>query len=97
MTEGPSAEAIDEENRRLHRLRLMVDVTASILMQGRLTQEEAEALVAATRERALALFPDKGETYDLILAPRFSRLIREFVIGPSSARVLYFPQPPGGD
>lgn len=90
--ETERAMAIEEESRRLRYLRVMVDLTTCILMQGRLTREEAETLVAATRQRALALFPDKGETYDLILAPRFARLVREFVaIGPSSAKVLPFP------
>jgi hypothetical protein len=38
-------------------------------------------LVAATRRRALELFPDKEETYELILAPRFARLLDEFTDG----------------
>ena len=50
---------------------------------------EAEDLVAATRRRALALFLDKAETYDLILAPRFARLMRDFVL-PASPKILPF-------
>ena len=91
---GPSA--LEEESRRLRQLRLMVDLTASILMQAHLTHAEAAALVAATREQALALFPDKADTYDLILAPRFARLVREFVDGPA-AKVLSFPRRPLAD
>jgi len=47
--------------------------------------------VAATRRRALELFPGKEDTFDLILAPRFARLIREFAVPSSAANVLPFP------
>jgi len=46
--------------------------------------------VAATRRRALELFPGKEDTFDLILAPRFARLIREFVGPAPPANVLAF-------
>ena len=82
--------AIDDEQHRLRRLRCVVDLAANVLMQGRLSRPEAEALVNATRRQALALFPDKQATYDLILAPRFARLMAEFVV-PERARVLPFP------
>jgi hypothetical protein len=58
---------------------MVVDLTSAILMQGRLSRREAEDLVAATRRRALELFPDKEATYEMILAPRFARLLDEFV------------------
>ena len=87
MTEAERALAVAEEQGRVRRLRMMVDLTTAVLMQGRLTPEEAHALVDATRLRTLELFPDKEETYELILAPRFARLIREFV---QPARVLPF-------
>lgn len=86
-TNPEHVEAVAEEQRRLRRLRTVVDLTTAVLMQGRLTPEEAHDLVAAVRERALELFPDKEATYNLILAPRFERLIREFV---QPARVLPF-------
>ena len=72
------AAAIAEEGRRLRQLRMVVDLTCNVLMQGRLPRGEAEELVAAARRRALELFPDKEATYELILAPRFARLLREF-------------------
>jgi len=86
-----SAAAIAEEGRRLRELRMVVDLTCNVLMQGRLPHGEAEALVAAARRRALALFPDKEATYELILAPRFARLVREFA-PPSAAGVVPFPR-----
>ena len=71
-------EALQDETRRLRMLRTVVDLTTSILQQGRVSRAEAEALVAASRRRILDLFPDKESTYELILAPRFARLIQEF-------------------
>ncbi len=84
-------EAVVEEQGRLRRLRVLVDFTAHVLAQARLTRAEGEALVAATRRRVLELFPDKGETFDLILAPRFSRLIDE--CARPGAKVLPFRRP----
>ena len=49
----------------------------SVLWQSDLPVEEASAMVAETRRFALHLFPDKGQTYDLIYQPRFKRLLFE--------------------
>lgn len=81
--------ALADEARRVRQLRMVVDLTSNVLAQGQLTRAEAEDLVAAARQRALELFPDKAETYDLILAPRFNRLMEEFV-GPARGKVLPF-------
>ena len=81
---------IAEEQRRARRLRTIVDLTTAVLMQGRLTPQEALEIVATARRHALELFPDKEDTYDLILAPRFERLMREFV---QPARILPFRRP----
>ena len=86
----PDPEA--EERRRLRMLRMVVDLTTNVLAQGRMTRAEAEELVAAARRRALELFPDKAATYDLILAPRFARLMDEFA-GPPASNVLPFRRP----
>jgi hypothetical protein len=86
---GPDADALAEEQHRLRRLRVVVDLTASVLAQGGLGRAEAEELVAATRRAVVALFPDKGGTFDLILAPRFARLMDEYVL-PKPGNVLVF-------
>ena len=91
MESQDTSAAVVEEQRRVRQLRAVVDLTTNVLAQGRLTRAEANELVAATRRRVLELFPDKEGTFDLILAPRFARLIREFVEGgPSRGRVLPF-------
>ena len=87
--EAGRREAIAEEKRRLRILRTVVDLTCSVLAQQRMGRAEAEALVAAARARVLELFPDKEATYELILAPRFARLVDEFADKPP-ARVLPF-------
>jgi hypothetical protein len=85
------AEAILEERRRARHLRAILDLTAALLAQQPMSREEAEALVAATRRQALALFPDKGDVFDLVIAPRYARLIADRVKPQRpTARILPF-------
>ena len=83
----------DDEAHRRRQLRMVVDLTCNLIMQGRLGHEEAEALVAAARRRVLELFPDKESTYELILAPRFARLVREFAPPAAASRVVPLVRP----
>jgi hypothetical protein len=70
-----------DEEKRMRRLRLLVDLNQAVLMQANLTLREAFEIMRNTKNAALALFPDKGDVFDLIYAPRFKRIIRErFVI-----------------
>lgn len=74
-------EMLAEEEKRMRRLRWIVDLNQAVLMQADLTLREAFAIIKDTKHAVLALFPDKGEAFDLIYAPRFKRIIRErFVI-----------------
>ena len=73
----PSQEEIQEESRRIRRLRIAVHLALSCIAQGGMSLEEARALEDATRMAALKLFPGKGPTFDLIYAPQFERMIRE--------------------
>ena len=66
-----------EENRKVRRLQIVVDLVMSLLRQSDLPVEEAATLVAETRQYALRLFPDKEQTYDLIYQSRFRRLLAE--------------------
>jgi hypothetical protein len=92
MTTPGHAEAVADEQRRARRLRAVVDLVTSVLMQGRLSRPEAEDLVTAARRQALVLFPDKESTYELVLAPRFARLMDEFVGPPLPRKILPFPR-----
>jgi hypothetical protein len=76
-TPGPTAEAIEQENLKIRRLRLIVDLVSSLLRQTDMPLSEAVRLVRAVRAQALVLFPGKEQVYDLIYAPRFARILRE--------------------
>ena len=89
MSAGADPAAVADEQRRADRLRRTVDVACALLRQGRLTRAEGEAVVAVAREQALGLFPGKGDVFDLVLGPRFRRVLDEFCPAPA-ARVLTF-------
>lgn len=73
----PTKEEIKEEDRKIRLLRRMVDFTFVLIMTSEMDPEEASGHVGALKEFALRLFPDKGEVFDLVYAPRFKRLLRE--------------------
>jgi len=73
----PDKEAVLAEELKLKRLRYLIDFTAALLWQADLTLAQAQNLVADAREKALELFPDKGETFDLIYGSRFRRIVVE--------------------
>jgi predicted HTH domain antitoxin len=68
---------IDEESRRIRRLRIVVNLSLSLIAQGDLPFSEAQELAAAPRRLAEALFPGKGNVYDLLYAPKFRRLMND--------------------
>jgi hypothetical protein len=82
--------AVAEEERRADALRRTVDVACALLRQSRLPRDEAEEIVAFMRQRVLELFPGKEDVFDLVLAPRFARILDEFCV---PARVLPFRRP----
>ena len=71
-----------EEEKRMRRLRWIVDLNQAVLMQADLTLREAFDIIKNTKQVALALFPDKGDVFDLVYAPRFKRIIRERFVVP---------------
>jgi len=73
----PTEAEILEENRKVRRLQVVVDLVTNLLLQSDLPIEEASELVAETRRFALSLFPDKEQTYDLLYQSRFRRLLAE--------------------
>jgi len=77
--EEPQTQAeVEDENRRIRRLQIMMSMVMSVIRQDpSLTIEQASELVANTTRAALALFPDKDFTYDIIYKPRLQRLMRE--------------------
>jgi hypothetical protein len=71
-------EELQDEQRRLRRLQIMVNMVMSVIGQDpSLTLDEASEMVAETRRAALAMFPGKELAFDLIYRPRLQRLMRE--------------------
>ena len=69
---------LEDENRRLRRLQIMMSMVMQVLAQDpNLTLEEASELVAGTKRAALALFPDKEFAFDILYKPRLQRLLNE--------------------
>jgi hypothetical protein len=67
-----------EEQRKIRRLQLMMDMVMSVIGQDQsLTVDEAAELVADSKKAALTMFPDKELVYNLIYKPRLQRLMRE--------------------
>ena len=78
MNGAPTPEQLADETRRARKVRQLVDIATAVIMQSNMTVSDAEALVVGVREHILRLFPDGAETYELIYAARFARLIREY-------------------
>jgi hypothetical protein len=70
-------ESAAEENKKIRRLRFMVDFTLEYIRTQRLSHDQALLVVDGVKRFALGLFPDKEETFDIVYAPRFKRLLNE--------------------
>ena len=69
---------IEHENKMIRRLRFLVDLTfATIAQDNDMTLELEWEHVLALKGAAVAMFPGKEETFDLVYMPRFSRLLAE--------------------
>lgn len=78
MEDRERAAKIELENKMIRRLRFLVDLTfATIAQDNSLTLDEAWEHVLALKGAAVAMFPGKEGTFDLIHMPRFSRLLAE--------------------
>lgn len=69
---------VQEENKKVRRLQMMVDLTIQLLYQTEdLNYKEGLYYIHNARNFALALFPDKADAFDLIYKPRLFRVLRE--------------------
>ena len=77
-TPRQTPDELREEQRKIRRLQMMMDMVMSVISQdGSLTVDQAAELVADSKRAALAMFPDKELAYNIIYKPRFQRLMRE--------------------
>ncbi len=68
---------IEEENRKIRRLRFLADLIASLLARPETSILEAHGLMQYIRREALQMFPGKEDTFDMIYQRRFRRIIEE--------------------
>lgn len=73
--ERPTQEQIDDESRRIRRLRILVHLTLETIAGGDLPPEDASQMIAQTRKAALEMFPGKERAFDLIYRPQFQRMM----------------------
>ncbi|MGH7839944.1 MAG: hypothetical protein ACREQT_00285 [Candidatus Binataceae bacterium] len=78
MADEDLAARVAFENKQIRRLRFLVDlVFATIAQDEAMTLENAWEHVRGLKGAAVAMFPGKDDTFDLIYLPRFTRLLRE--------------------
>jgi hypothetical protein len=68
---------IREEHIRMMRLRVRVDLTTYRLGHTTMTRQAALELIDRTRQDILDLFPGKEDVFELVLRPRFLRILNE--------------------
>jgi type II secretory pathway component PulL len=73
----PSQIEIDDESRRIRHLRIIVNLSLSLIAQGEMRYEEAQELAASAKRLAEDLFPDKGHVFELLYRPQFRRMIND--------------------
>lgn len=66
-----------EEEKKLKRLRFVVDFALMFISTQDIMHDHAMNIVDGVRKQALKLFPGKEETFDIIYAPRFKRVLNE--------------------
>lgn len=73
----PTEKEIEEENRKLRYLKLLVYLSLNLIDEGGLTLEEAVNIVESVKQQACRLFPGKEEAFEIIYRPRFNRLLKK--------------------
>ena len=68
---------LQEEEKKLRRLRFIVDFAIEYLRSQQLSHDEAIRVVEGVRKHTLKLFPGKEDAFDIIYAPRFKRVLNE--------------------
>ncbi len=70
--------------------RFLTDLTRQRLYTEPMTLAQAHGLIGDLRGLAEKFFPGKGEVFDLVIAPRMERIVRErFGSGAQSGRDVH--------
>jgi hypothetical protein len=68
---------IMEEEKKLRRLRFIVDFSLEYIRTQDVSHDDAIAVIEGVKRHALKIFPDKEETFDMIYLARFRRLLND--------------------
>ncbi|MCZ6479440.1 MAG: hypothetical protein V3V07_10420 [candidate division NC10 bacterium] len=77
MRDMVAQEEIQREEEQMRILKWLADATVWRITIGPITRAEGERTIEAARARILNMFPDSAYLFDLILRPRFERLLTE--------------------
>jgi len=66
-----------EEEKKLKRLRFIVDFALEFLRTQDITHDSALSIVEGVKKQTLKFFPGKEDAFDIIYAPRFKRVLNE--------------------
>lgn len=71
------SDEIADEEKKLRRLRFVVDFALNFIRVQNITHEHALSIVEGVKKQTLTLFPGKEDQFDMIYAPRFKRVLNE--------------------
>jgi len=75
---GIDAAALLDEQKRLRRLRLIVDLTAGVISQEpSLTPDKAQELILRAENAIEGLFPGSHAQFELLVRPKLQRIVDE--------------------
>jgi hypothetical protein len=66
-----------EEEKKLRRLRFIVDFALQYIRSQTMSHDEALRVVEGVKKYTLSLFPGKEDAFDMIYAPRFKKVLNE--------------------
>lgn len=75
MHQGVIMDEALEEEKKLRRLRFIVDFALKFIATQDIPHEEALKIVEGVRRQALKMFPGKDEAFEIIYIPRFRRAL----------------------
>ena len=70
---------LDREEMRLAAIRATVDRDCRLIVKRKVTRKEALKLIEQNRKELEPLLGDRMHVYELVIVPRFHRLIEQFL------------------
>lgn len=70
---------LDQEEMRLAVIRATIDRDCQRIISGKITRNDALKLIEKNRQELKSLIGDRMHVYDLVIVPRFHRLIEQFL------------------